>query len=262
MIPMHRAPISNAGGLARVLLSALLLLSPLSAQQNDQQATGEVIKVVSELVLTNVVVRDKNGNFVRGLKPEDFTLLEDNKPQKIASFDFEDVEAVQASGPQQTTLMSTPVPAAPSAPPAAPVQAEDLKHHRLIVLFFDLSSMQPDDTDRAVEAAQKYVDQQMSPADLVGVVSLGSNFQVNLDFTADRDQLRKVLRSFSSSSGEGFEQGGTGDTEGTADTGQAFTADDTEYNIYSTDRRLDALRSLASMLAKVEQKKSVIYISS
>ena len=40
-------------------------------------------------MLVNVTVKDKSGNFVRNLKPEDFTILEDNKPQKVTSFDIE-----------------------------------------------------------------------------------------------------------------------------------------------------------------------------
>ncbi len=53
-----------------------------------------------------------------------------------------------------------------------------------------------------------------------------------------------------------------GTTEGTADTGQPFTVDDTEYNIFNTDRRLQALRSVAEKLSHIDQKKSLIYFSS
>ena len=48
---------------------------------------------------------------------------------------------------------------------------KELKDHRLIVLFFDLSSMQDEDIDRAVEAATKYVKAQMQPADLVALAA-------------------------------------------------------------------------------------------
>ena len=80
----------------------------------------------------------------------------------------------------------------------------------------------------------------------------GDSLQVNQDFTADRDQLKKVLQAFGRGTGQGFEEGGNGTTEGTADTGGSFTADDTEYNIFNTDRRLQAIRSIrasASALA-------------
>src|SRR5581483_8761204 len=80
--------------------------------------------------------------------------------------------------------------------------------------------------------------------------------------TGDRAALKKVLHSFNASTGQGFEEGSTGTTEGTPDTGQAFTADDTEYNIFNTDRRLEALRSIAEKLSRIDQKKSLIYFSS
>jgi len=102
----------------------------------------------------------------------------------------------------------------------------------------------------------------MAPADVVSIVSLGSALTVNQDFTSDRALLKKQLDTFSSGSGQGFEEGTTGTTEGTPDTGQPFTADDTEYNIFNTDRRLEALRSVAEKLAYVQQKKSLIYFSS
>jgi VWFA-related protein len=122
--------------------------------------------------------------------------------------------------------------------------------------------MQPDEIDRAATSAQHYVDTQMAPADLVSIVSLGSALLVNQDFTADRDLLKKQLQAFSAGSGQGFEEGTTGTTEGTPDTGGSFTADDTEYNIFNTDRRLEALRSVAEKLSGMQQKKSLIYFSS
>jgi VWFA-related protein len=247
-----------ADKVAAVLLTVALLCATLPSQEQSDY----LIHVQSDLVLVNVTVKDKNGKFVQGLKPEDFTILEDNKPQKIVSFDVENVDAVPPSNVTQTK----PLPVTPSeqATPTAPAQdaAAQFKDRRLIVLFFDLSAMQPDEIDHAVTSAEHYVDAQMAPADLVSIVSLGSSLQVNQDFTADRALLKKQLEQFSTGSGQGFEEGTTGTTEGTPDTGQPFTADDTEYNIFNTDRRLEALRSVAEKLSHVQQKKSLIYFSS
>jgi VWFA-related protein len=240
-------------------LALVLLCTTLPSQQ--QQQPEYVFRVQSDLVLVNVTVRDKNGNFVEGLKPEDFTILEDNKPQKIVSFDVENVDAA----PAQDVAQAKPLPDAASGPTtaAAPANAAaQYKDRRLIVLFFDLSAMEPDEIDHAVTSAEHYVDTQMAPADLVSIVSLGSSLLVNQDFTADHALLKKQLQAFSSGSGQGFEEGTTGTTEGTPDTGQPFTADDTEYNIFNTDRRLEALRSVAEKLSYVQQKKSLIYFSS
>jgi VWFA-related protein len=243
---------------AVALLLMLVLLGPAASQQQ----TDYVFHAESDLVLVNVTVRDKSGNFVPGLKPENFSILEDNKPQKIVSFDVENVD----TAPQSDVAQAKPLPesaSGPASPPASVTNKTDqFKDRRLIVLFFDLSAMEPDEIDRAVTSAEHYVDSQMAPADLVSIVSLGSSLLVNQDFTTDRALLKKQLDAFSSGSGQGFEEGTTGTTEGTPDTGQPFTADDTEYNIFNTDRRLEALRSVAEKLSHVQQKKSLIYFSS
>ena len=228
-----------------------------------QQPPDYTFHTQSELVLVNVTVRDKNGNIVSDLKPEDFTIFEDNKPQKVVSFDVEHIDAVANLDVAQTRpLAGSPQPAASAPAPAAANATDQFKDRRLIVLFFDLSAMEPDEIDRAISSAEHYVDTQMAPADLVSIVSLGSALLVNQDFTSDHDLLKKQIQAFGEGSGQGYEEGTTGTTEGTPDTGQPFTADDTEFNIFNTDRRLEALRSVAEKLAHVQQKKSLIYFSS
>ena len=241
----------------------MLTMLFLGSTSPSQPQSDYLIHVQSDLVLVNVTVRDKSGKFVQGLKPENFTILEDNKPQKVISFDMENVDAA----PPPDVTQAKPLPATPSTPAVPPTSAAqstaaEFKDRRLMVLFFDLSAMEPDEIDHAVTSAEHYVDTQMAPADLVSIVSLGSSLQVNQDFTTDRSLLKKQLEQFSSGSGQGFEEGTTGTTEGTPDTGQPFTADDTEYNIFNTDRRLEALRSVAEKLSYVQQKKSLIYFSS
>src|SRR5580693_8470414 len=64
-----------------------------SGQISTTAESGFVLKTNSELVLTNVVARDKKtGEFVRGLKQNDFTILENGKPQHISTFDYQSVE--------------------------------------------------------------------------------------------------------------------------------------------------------------------------
>jgi VWFA-related protein len=245
-------------------LCLILSLSCLSIGGLSQQAADYTFRAQTELVLVNVTVRDKSGNFVRDLKADDFTILEDNKPQKATSFDIENTDVIPPSTVPQLSLLNPPqqTTRAPAAPPRNESSSNSLKDRRLMVLFFDLTSMQPEEIERASTAALNYVNKQMVPADLVAVMSLGNSLTVNQDFTADRDLLKKTLSAFNEGGGQGFEEGATGSTEGTADTGQAFTVDDTEYNIFNTDRRLEALRSVAASLAKVDQKKSLIYFSS
>lgn len=247
-----------------VLLGLLLGDIPMPAQQ--KQSNDYTFRAEAEIVLVNVSVRDKNGKFVNGLKPEDFKLSEDGKEQRILSFDVENTDALpatsvaQAAGPSEAAPASAPQPLKTAS--LTPQSKADFKDHRLIVLFFDLSEMQPDEVDRAATAAEKYVDTQMQPADLVSIVSLGSALTLNQDFTADHAQLKKVLQAFNAGTSEGYANGSTGTTEDTPDTGGSFTADDTEYNVFNTDRRLEAIRSVAEKLSHVEQKKALIYFSS
>ena len=244
------------------VLCCVLLAGSVPAQQSPE--TSYTFKARSELVLVNVTARDKKGNLVRDLTADDFTVLEDGKQQKVLSFDIENTDAVPeaAAGPEQTNVLSALKPRAEAKPAAAAPAQLALKDRRLLILFFDLSAMQPDEIDRSTTAAQKYVDQQMAPADLVSVVSLGSGVRVEQDFTSDRALLKQALDRLNPSSGAGLEEGSTGTTEGTPDTGQPFTVDDTEYNIFNTDRRLEALRTVADALSRVDQKKSLIYFSS
>lgn len=245
--------------LAHRILAGTLPVLLLSSTSPSQQS-GSMFHAQTDLVLVNVTVRDKKGNFVRNLKPEDFTVFEDNKPQKIASFDIENTDAVVA---QDVAQVKSQADRTANSAGATSLGAEnEFKDRRLMVLFFDLSAMEPEEIDRAVTSAVHYVDTQMRPADLVAIVSLGSSLLVNQDFTWDRELLKTQLLAFSSGSGQGFEEGSNGSTEGTPDSAQPFTADDTEYNIFNTDRRLEELRSVAERLSHVQQKKSLIYFSS
>ena len=129
--------------------------------ERGQQQDNFVFKANAELVLTNVVVRDsKTGEFVRGLKQSDFTVLENGKPQQISTFDFQSVDMatpLERSDDQRSGRCREWTSGSKAAVVAKP---EDLRNHRLIVMFFDLTSMQPEDLDRSVEAAQDFLTQQ------------------------------------------------------------------------------------------------------
>lgn len=266
---------SGFSGLQRVVAAATLaalLASTSLAQTAGQQGKSNssqgafTLKVQTEVVLVNVIARDKQNKPVQDLKPEDFTVLEDGKPQKVLSFDFENLETAPISttvsaGPSQQSVTGQPV--TPPKPILAGKDVEkELSNKRVIALFFDLSSMNPDETERAVDAARKYVQKKMTPADMIAIVSLASSLRLDQDFTGDQAQLLRVLNRFSHSEGQGMDNGLTGDSDGTEDNGNAYTPDETEYNQFNTDRKLEALQSLCDVLSKFNQKKSVIYFSS
>jgi VWFA-related protein len=237
----------------------IALLPILAALAQDQPATTTdyTLKVDSDLVLTNVVVRDrKTGEVVRGLTANDFTVQENGKPQKIISFDFQSVD--QAAPLNEATVSGRMGSIMGSKNRVA--NSEQLRNHRLIVMFFDITSMQPEDLERAQDAARNYVNHQMQPADLVAVVSLDQSLSLDQDFTASKQPLLNAVNAYSGTQGAGFQSGSTGTTNQVEDT-TAFTPDEQEYNDVNTDRELFAFEDIAHSLAYINEKKSLLYFS-
>jgi VWFA-related protein len=229
-----------------------------SQSQPDAQQQAYTLKVNSDLVLTNVVVRDKKtGEVIRGLKASDFQVLENGKPQSIISFDFQSIDQAiplneaTVNGKAPTTIMGSMNRVATS---------EQLRNHRLIVMFFDITSMQPEDLERAQDAARNYVNKQMHSADLVAVVSLDQSLSLDQDFTANKQLLLKAVNAYSGTQGSGFQSGATSTTNQVEDT-TAFTPDEQEYNDVNTDRELFAFEDIAHSLAYINEKKSLLYFS-
>jgi VWFA-related protein len=247
------------------ILTAVGLLfhaAPVIAQQSGQAGGNEGrIEVTTELVLVNVVAHDKKGNLVRDLKKGDFTLFEDGKKQEISTFDFENVDELQTAGAAEATVLGVAGAGTLLRSGKQGATSLDARDRRLILLFFDLSAMDPEQIDRSVDAAKKFVDTKMQPADLMALVSLATNMRVDLDFTDDKSKLLAALTAYSSGQGQGFENGSAGSAEGTGETSGAFSADDTDFNTFSADRKLLALQSLMQALGKLPQKKSLIYFS-
>ena len=238
------------------LVCGILLVGTSALYAQDQPTY--TLKITSDLVLTNVVVRDrKTGELVRGLKREDFTLLEDGKPQQITSFDTEDVD--QAARLNEATV-SGQAAAKIVLGPGGAASPDELRNHRLIVMFFDTTSLQPDDLSRVQEAARNFLTRQMQPADLVAAVSLGSNLQVDQDFTQDKQLLLKAVNSYGGDSTQGYVPGATATTNQVEDT-TSFTPDETEYNDINTDRELFAIATISKSLAYINEKKSLLYFS-
>ncbi len=251
--PVQQAPQPEAG-------------APASTGTTIQQQGGSTsqvftLRVDSQLVLTNVVARDKKtGAVIRNLKASDFTILENNKPQKISSFDFQSVD--EAARLNEATVSGKTPTVAQILDRSMGADAAQLRDHRLIVMFFDLTSMQEEDIDRAVQAAQDYVNKKMAPADLVAVASLGTTLSLDQDFTADKTTLLAAVGKFNGTNqASNFANGTTGSSDGTADDAGTFTADDSEYNSLNTDRELYAIQTIAKSLERVDQRKSMLYFS-
>ena len=231
----------------------------LVAQQPDP-----VFKSDTNLVVVNVFVRGKDGKTVSDLKREDFVLLEDGRPQAVSVFEFTRLDeaptTVTPAGPQPPATPATEVAVAPAPPPTQATGSRRYKDRRLLILFFDMSSMQPPEQLRSLESAEKFIRDQMTPADLVSIETFSNSLKVVQEFTSDRDLLFTALKRFRV--GEGSELAEVAEVEGDESDNAAFMADDSEFNMFNTDRKLSALEGAAKALSALPEKKALIYFSS
>jgi VWFA-related protein/TonB family protein len=133
-------------------------------------------------------------------------------------------------------------------PPSAARPGEiKYKDSRLLVLYFDLQGMTADEEIRVETNAQTFLSAQTTPADLVAIMSYAGQLKVLQDFTADRDLLSQTVRSLPESKGQAA---------------AGSSGDDTEFNIFNSDRQLAALEAAVKMLGALPEKKALVYFGS
>jgi VWFA-related protein len=249
---------------------------------------GFKFEATTQLVVVNISAKDKDGNPIKGLKSTDFTVTEDGKPQTVKVFEYQELEEAAAPSPAPAPApklepkKEAPKPdAAPAPAPTAPAKSLEAnvvkpvvgtqiaparpgeikyRDRRLLVMFFDLTGMPIQDQMRSQGAALKFMQSQMTPSDLMAIMTFSTDLKVIEDFTDDRDLLAKDIKNLSI--GEGTDIAGAVADDSSEDTGAAYTADDTEFNIFNTDRQLAALETAVRMLGSLSEKKALVYFAS
>jgi VWFA-related protein len=254
-------------GFAMLACMLCTLTSATPQQQAGLPATlqqpAPTFRVESGLVVVDVTARDKEDHPVDDLKKEDFVVYEDNIPQEIVTFSLESIpkgvneppagekpEAVPVTAPQVVNL---------GAAPKAEWNPEDLRNKRLIILFFDLSSLDTEDLMRSVEAARDFVARESTRNDLMAVVTYSSTLRLVQELTNDRDVLLKTMSQLEPTEAGDAPEEDLGDADTSGDT---YVPDDVQFNIFNTDRRLSALENLARAYREFPERKSLIYFSS
>jgi VWFA-related protein len=252
--------------LLAVVVALLCITSP-SAQQPQPgappQAPGQppaVFRSSVRLQVLHVTAKDKQGQPLKGLTAADFAVTEDNKPQEIAFVEYQQIAGETGSAPPENPAEILP-DAAPSqapepvinasiaTPPPGTVKYQD---RRLLVFYFDQSSMPLTDQQRAFESARKFLDTQLAAADMVAVMTFqNGTVKVRQDFTANRAALREVIQT--------LQVGDDLDGDGLSD---AADSGDAEFNIFNTDRQLSALQSAVTSLRALAERKTLIYFGS
>jgi VWFA-related protein len=208
-----------------------------------------------------VTVKDKSGKPLEGLKAEDFVVTENGVAQTISFCEFQKLEELANEIPEPAPSIA-PVVQKLARSAISPEPPGELKYRnrRLLAMYFDMSSMPVPDQLRSLSAAQKFIKTQMTKQDLMAIMVYNSGaIQVAEDFTADRERLLSTIQTLII--GEENLDGDANDAS-SADTGAAFGQDDSEFNIFNTDRQLSALQTAAKMLGSLNEKKALIYFAS
>jgi len=167
----------------------VFLFTQIGHAQDD-----DVVKVKSNLVNIDVIIKDKKGKFVFDLKPEDFVITENGQPQKIEFFD------APLSKTEHTTPGVTVVeaPTAPTPPAAAP--------RNYISLVLDSQTTDLTSLTKVREGAIKYVREQITGEDAVAVLSVTNGLKMLQPFTQDKAKLIASLENLGiGSDSKGFE---------------------------------------------------------
>jgi VWFA-related protein len=150
-----------------------------AAQEKKKQEQGE-IKLSTELVQIDVLVTGRDNKPVAGLKREDFELLDNNKPQHITNFAYEET-ARQRVGDQTTEARSLP----------RAIAAGEVK--RVMAFIVDTLHIKFENIYRTKKLLEDFVDNKMQPGDLVLILPTGGGSGVLQQFTSDRRMLHRAI---------------------------------------------------------------------
>jgi VWFA-related protein len=191
-------PFEGSNKLTYQALSAfLLLIAAAWAQAPGGQGQSEISSRDTpvtfssrvNLVSVPVVVRDRDGRAVGGLKQEDFRLFDNGKPQMITKFTIESLRAALPPVARPERESKREALKAGPAPPAA--SAETALPDRFIVFVVDDVGLSLDDLARAKAAALGAVKGLIDPTTRAAIFTTSG--KVTLDFTDDREKLAQAF---------------------------------------------------------------------
>lgn len=155
-------------------------------QAPPQQQPEEIVRVNTDLVQTDVMVFDKQGHFVSGLRRDQFELSVDGKPQPISFF-----EQLRAGNSKEQALrfVSDGTVAAPSEKPTSLNE----NRGRTIVFFMDDLHLSLDSLVRTRKMLTQFIDNEMGDNDRVAIASTSGDIGFLQQFTEDKFVLRAAV---------------------------------------------------------------------
>ena len=173
-------------GICAALFAMLAVQNVGLAQQSsfDAQVPAPTIRVTTRMVLVDVVVTDKQGKPVLGLKPADFALEENGKEQKISTF--------------VTPEQNQPPAPGPALPPGIYSNRSQYRSPGgpITVLLLDATNTQFKDQAYARRQMLRFVREQYKPGQRMAVFTLTDSLHVLQDFTTDPQLLYTALQGY------------------------------------------------------------------
>jgi len=169
-----------------LLLSLALINIPQAQQATNEELSIPSVRVTTRLVLVSAVVTDKSGQRIKDLKADNFTILENGKPQKITAFHFE-----------SRGFESTPKPA-PTMPPNIYTNRPEynMPQGPLTIILLDGMNTAVTDQQSARTQVLKYLATQLQPGQRVSVYTMASSLNLMQDFTDDVTVLKAAVEKF------------------------------------------------------------------
>jgi len=152
--------------------------------QAASQQQEDVIRVRSNEVRLDVVVKDKKGRQIRDLKPEDFEVLEDGVPQKVESFRF----VTREIAPRESESKEGKSPDVSSTTASVPTQRSTPS---VTALVFDRLS--PEARALARKAGLAYAQQGMGAGSFTGVFGIDQSLRTVQSFTDDAQLITDAV---------------------------------------------------------------------
>jgi VWFA-related protein len=168
-------------------LMSMVCASSLAQHANAPQDTGPRIELNVNRVLVPVVVRDKQGHAVGGLKQEDFEVFDNDKPRAVSGFAVETRGVTQTSAGGGAAIGTQAATSANAAPQTAGLP------DRILVFLFDDMHLSAEDLAYAKKAGVKALDEALSGSSVAAVVSTSG--KTNSGLTRDRDKLQSSIMS-------------------------------------------------------------------
>ena len=163
------------------------LLSGSGSQSLAQQEQQSRFRVSVDLVQLNVAVTDSKGNYVTGLKPEDFQITEDGIPQKLASFG-------EGNGPSRRLVEVAQTDAARPDSNDDPKTLNALMSGANVFILFDTSNYMYRGFVFAQDAIADFV-RSLETANKVAFYSYSRDLSRAARLTSDRGQVVQGVRT-------------------------------------------------------------------